>query len=463
MTMKRTQIPGNVLDLTDQTVFLGERATGATSLLQCAWMYGRIVDIDGLRRFHHHLQRGRLSRRVERSPLPFGRHRWVAPTDSSGIEIVATPRPRAGFDAWLDEQAAIPLDYEHGPGWHLAVLPFTEGGSGVSLVLSHGLADGVGLCQALADAARGRDDPISWPPAASRRLSRALYEDARQAARDTPAIGRALAAGARMARSARREARRAAKASTPGRAAKPTGGDGRLVVPAATVFVDMNEWDARAHSLGGTSNSLLVGVAAKLAERVGRVTAGERAVSMAIPVNTRADGDTRANAVTNIDVTVDPTRVTTDLRGVRADIKDALIRLREVPDERFALLPLIPLLPRWVVRRMVTVAAGGPATVCSSNIGDVHPAANRPDGTDADHFSMRSLYPGVTRATMHRAGGVLALLSGRLNGRVFISVLSYQPLHPSSNEHLRQSVSSALADFSLTGTTRRGYPAPAVR
>ncbi len=77
----------NVLDLFDQTVFVGERATGATNLLQCVWVYNRAIDIDGLRRFHHHLQHGRLSRRIERSPLPFGRHRWVSPSGQSELEI----------------------------------------------------------------------------------------------------------------------------------------------------------------------------------------------------------------------------------------------------------------------------------------------------------------------------------------------------------------------------------------
>ena len=98
----------NVLDLVDQTFFRVERATGITSLIQCVWMYDRAIDIDGLRRFHRHLQRGRLSRRIERSPLPFGRHRWVSPSDQSDLEIVATPRPREEFDAWLDEQANTP-------------------------------------------------------------------------------------------------------------------------------------------------------------------------------------------------------------------------------------------------------------------------------------------------------------------------------------------------------------------
>ena len=72
----------NVLDLVDQAVFDFEHATGATSRGQVVWIYNRAIDIDGLRRFHHHLQRGRLSRRIERSPLPFGRHRWVSSAPS---------------------------------------------------------------------------------------------------------------------------------------------------------------------------------------------------------------------------------------------------------------------------------------------------------------------------------------------------------------------------------------------
>lgn len=57
----------NVLDLVDQTIFRVRRAAGLTSLIQCAWTYDRPADIAGLRRFHRHLQHGRLSRRIERS------------------------------------------------------------------------------------------------------------------------------------------------------------------------------------------------------------------------------------------------------------------------------------------------------------------------------------------------------------------------------------------------------------
>ena len=334
------------------------------------------------------------------------------------------------------------------------MLPFTDGGAGVSLVVSHCLADGVGGCLAVVEAACGHDNTISWPAAGSRRRWRALREDARQTTRDIPGIGRAIVAAARLARHDRGSAGSAAPRRLPAAA------DERIILPMATIFVDADEWDARAHALGGTSNTLLAGLAARLAQRVGRVTA-DGSVALSMPVNERTDDDTRANAVTNVDVTVDPAPAPTDLREMRAAIKQALIRHREVPDERWALLPLVPLLPKRLFRRMVSVAAGGATSVVSSNLGAVNPATNRPDGTDADYFAMKSLYPGITKATMHRAGGVLALLSGRAHGQVFVSVLAYRP--GSSNDDLRQHLSNTLNDFSLIGTTGWRRPAPGRR
>ncbi|OBG36152.1 hypothetical protein [Mycobacterium sp. E3198] len=439
----------NVLDLFDQTLFRFEEATGVTSVGQCVWVYNRAIDLDGLRRFHRHLQRGRLARRIERSPLPFGRHRWVAPSDSSELEIVATPRPREEFDAWLREQAATPLHAEHGPGFHLAVLPFTDGGAGVSLVALHSLADGMAGCLAVVEAACGYDGAMDWPAAGSRRRWQALREDARQAVRDLPEIRRAAKAAVAAARSARR--------GGAAQAAPPAGGDGPVTIPTTTIFIDADEWDARAQALGGTSNALLAGLAARLAQRVGRVTA-DGAVTLAIPVSERTADDTRANAVANVDVTVDPAPAATDLRDIRAAIKRALVHRQDVSDERQALLPLVPLLPKRIAKRCVGVATGNATGVVSSNLGAAPAAVNRPDGTDADYVSVTSLYPGMTKATMDRTGGVLALLSARVHGRVFVSVQAYQPGRQNSEDVLLQALSGALADFALHATN--GWPAP---
>ena len=83
---------------------------------------------------------------------------------------------------------------------------------------------------------------------------------------------------------------------------------------------------------------------------------------------------------------------------------------------------------------MVGVATSSATSVVSSNFGVVNPAVYRPDGTDADHFVIKGSNPGVTKAIMHRIGGIMALLSGRSDGQVFVSVLAYQPGRTNSND-----------------------------
>src|SRR5262245_17825619 len=441
----------NVLDLVDQTFFRLGQAAGVG---QSVWVYNRPVEIDGLRRFHQHLQQGRLARRIERSPLRFGRHRWVSPRDQPELEI-ATPRPREEFDVWLLEQANTPLDAEHGPGWHLAVLPFTDGGAGVSFVITHCLTDGIGGCLALVEAACGYDHPINLPAAGARSPWRALREDARQTLRDIPAIRRALSSAVAAERSARRNGRGVGSAasafSTP--PAPIAGADELMTLPTAAFFLDADEWDVRAQSIGGTSNTLLAGLAARLAQRLGRVTA-DGSVALAIPVNERTADDTRANAVTMVDITVDPAPAVTSLREIRAATKHALIRHQEVPDERRTLLPLVPLLPERMIKRMIGVATGGAINVVvASNIGAAPPAASRPDGTDADYVALLARYPGLTKGMMQRLGGLMVVHSATVHRQVFVSVLAYQPGRLTSNDELQQHVSSALSDFSLTATT----------
>jgi hypothetical protein len=454
----------NVLDLVDYAFFRVERAVDITNLIQCVWVYDGGVDIDGLRRFHHQLQRGRLFRHIERSPLPFGRHRWVSPSAQPDLEIIERPWPREEFDVWLDEQASIRLDPEHGPGWHLAVLPFTDGGAGVSLVASHCLTDAVGLCEALAEAAGGYDNTISWPAAGSRSRWRALREDARQTVSDLPGMGRAVVAAAQFVRRHRGAGSAAAPPSQ--QPVLCTGADESVSPPTATIFVDADEWDARAQSLGGTSNTLFVALAARLAQQVGRV-ASDGTATMTMAVNHRTPDDTRANAITNVDFTVDPAPATTDLREIRAAIKQALIRSQVEPDERWTLLPLVPLVPERLGRRWAGAATNIATTVGSSNVGTVDPAVTRPDGTDADHFAMRSLSAGMTNGMMHQLGGLLSLLSGKANGRVFITIVAYQLNGPNSNSVLQQHISSVLREFSLTSTfawpvstTRRTVESP---
>ncbi len=223
-------------------------------------------------------------------------------------------------------------------------------------------------------------------------------------------------------------------------------------MPAATIFIDADEWDARADSLGGTSNALLAGLAARLAQKLGRVTA-DGAVTLTMPVNVRTERDNRANAVVSAHLLIDPEAALSDLGEIRAATKQALIRRQEVPDKQFHLLHIVPLVPERLVKRMVSLASGSDIRVDSSNVGPVNPDALRPDGTEADQFAIRIHALGATTVMMHRAGGLLTVFSGRAHRQVFVSVVAFQPGRPNSDDDLRQLLSSALRDFTLSATT----------
>ena len=191
--------------LVDQAFFAGHRAVGQKEVMQVVWLYEHAIDWDGLRRFHHNLGRGLLGRRIERSPLPFARYRWVLDPGPPDIDIGTVARPRAELSDWADERSQLVADPEWGPGWHLAILPLTDGSTAVSLVASHYVLDGIGLVVALVDALSGNTRDLGYLPPRSRTRLRAVIEDARRTARDAPGVARALAAAPKEVRFRRPE------------------------------------------------------------------------------------------------------------------------------------------------------------------------------------------------------------------------------------------------------------------
>jgi len=405
----------STLAFIDQASFLGLRALGRGPLIQFTWIYRRAVDVDGLERFRENLGRGLLGRRIERSALPFGRHRWIAWPGPDGIDIAEHSRTLDQVAQWTDEQAAIPIDPEYGPSWRLAVLPLVDGGAAVTLILSHTVADAVGAAIAVGDAVNGTAADLGYPPAHARTTGKAIVEDSRAIARCVPDIGRAVVAAARIARSGD-----LVKPSPPKKVPSGRGGSRSVTLPSVTAQVDLSHWDDCAKSLGGTSNSLLLGFVARLSRRLGWAPA-DGPVTLSMPVNERTPNDTRGNAITTVTVTVDPAGVTTDLRPLREQVKKLLSSLDQTRDGLLAPLPLVPLTPKSVARKLEqTVIRSG--VVGSSNLGELDPVVNRPDGSDADLFAVRT-FEHLTLADLQRSGGAfLPVLSGRVRGKLFLSV-----------------------------------------
>jgi hypothetical protein len=445
--------PDNRLACVDHGMFAQHHAIGRNLVIQCVWVYEHAIDFDGLRRFHHNLGYGLLGRRIERSPLPFARYRWVSDRGPSDIDIAECARPRAEVSDWADERSLVPIDPEWGPGWHLGVLPLTDGSTAVSLVHSHYLLDGLGLRIALDDAVLGNTRDLGYPPPRSRTRPRAVVQDARQTARDVPQVARALVAVAKQARKQAR--RRLDVARSP--ASRPValrGGDGddAIVVPTVTMHIDVDDWDARAKALGGTRNTLVAALAAKLGERLGRRRVGDGAVTLQLPMSDRVEGDTRANAMSFATVSVDPTRVTTDLRDARATIKQALRTLRETPDDSLQFLWLAPFTPKRAWKRMSDAMPADPdVPVFCSNLGDLGWVMCRLDGTASEFVMARVTNQHESRQWLERTGGQMILQIWLNRDTIRISVGAYQPGAENTKPALRELAARTLAEFDLTG------------
>jgi len=438
------------LSHTDQLLFLGQRATGQELVAQCVWVYERPVEIDKLRDFHRNFGHGLAGRLIERSPLPFGRHRWVAaPGPAAPLDFAEQPRPREELGDWADARAQLPIDPEVGPGWHMGVLSMTDGSTAVSLVISHCLIDGLGTLQTIADAVKGETVDFGYAAPGSRGRLQAVLAGLRQTARDLPQTAATLVRAGRLAIRRRHEVALSAKPR------RDFGPDGRsdVVAPAIACYVPLEEWDLRAAALGGNSHSLVAAFAAKLGELMGRRRSDDGTVLLHVPISDRAPGDTRGNAAYIVNAHLDPTDVTKDLSGARSAIRQALEAYRQEPDETLQLLPLTPFIPQRAVARGSQVVLNlTDLPVSCSNLGDIDPLVSRIDGTAAEYLILRGVDRRVSREFLENRNGLLTVLAGRVDDKMSISVIGYRPGGPNDKPQLRELVAKALAEFDLVGT-----------
>ncbi|WP_078292803.1 hypothetical protein [Mycobacterium sp. D16R24] len=439
---RTTTLPISHLDFVDQASFLGLRATELSTLGQMVWVYERDVDADRLRRFHASLGQGLFGRRIERSRVPFGRHRWVLDPACHPIDVELAPLPRAELQDWVHRHAQLPIDPEHGPSWRLGVTRFTDGATAVSLVVSHSIADGVGMCRAIADAVNDAAVPLGYETPRARKRLRSVREDLRRTRRDLPETARAFRKATKMLSARRQDIKHAGRPAAEVRIEQ---------IPAVTVYLDETHWDTHARGRGGTSNSLVSAFAAQLALKVGRLGPDGR-VTLSMPVNERTDGDYRANAMTSVMFAVDPADLTTDLRGIRSATKEVLSGLQDAPDEKWALLPLTPFIPKAAARRLADVALEyGDYPVGCSNVGPLDPDVNRPDGTHADYAYCRLAEQRVRPDKVLSTYGQLFVASGRVNERIFLAVVAYQPGVIETRADLTSLLTETLDDFGMHG------------
>lgn len=444
----------NRLALLDQAFYEGHRAVGQREVMQVGWLYERSVDIAGLEKFHANLAGGLLGRQIERSPLPFGRHRWVCDRRPPALDLATRPRPRAELCDWFDERTQLPIDPESGPGWRLSAVPLSDGATAVSLVLSHYVIDGIGGAVAVTEAVLGMSRDLGYPRPGTRSLPRALLQDVHETIREAPAVGRAFLAAVKEARRRQRDKDRSPASRRPDTG--HPGDDTRVTAPSVWIRLPLDHWNARAAELSGTGSTLAAALTARIDRCMGRDHGPARGVPILLTVNDRSTADdARAVAVSFTRAAVDPAGVTTGLAEARSAVRDALAHFKDHRDETADLIALTPFTPKRGWQQLIDYALTDPESpaLCSS-LGDTGPAAIRPDGTLCDAAFARGASQHLTRRWLERIGSQLHVYYGTAAeiNQVGIYVCAYHPGSVTSRALLRELAAKAIADFGLTAT-----------
>ncbi|MCB0935949.1 MAG: hypothetical protein KDB55_08065 [Mycobacterium sp.] len=445
-----SNLPDNTLSYVDQAQFAGLRALGRWPVLHYIWIYENDFDLDGLRRFHRNLQHTLLGRLIERSPLPFGRHRWVTYDGPADIEIAVSERRREEVWDWVDERSFLPIDPELGPPWRLGVQPLVGGGAAVALAFSHVTGDAVAGAMSIVAAVDGAQHQLGFPPPGSRSLGQALREDLAVTARSVRDISTAASASSSLVREEQIDL--TTTSARAGSRMRRSAHRRPVVMPRVFGCIDAKEWDTRARALGGTPNVLLAGFATRVGYRLGRVGGDGRAMVW-IPVSHRTEGDTRANPLSSIFVYCNPDEVTQDLVGLRAAVKQALIDLGDPGDTASAgAEALTPFIPKFVLRRLSNSQFKLGKPIGCSNVGALPEAANRPDGSEADFFGIRGGEAELTESILEMMGGHNLVSAATLRGKVWFSVASWEVGRANTKAELIEVVGAALDDFGLAAT-----------
>lgn len=436
----------------DHLAFELFRSTGRSQLMQCLWLYDREIDESALARTYDRLVALAFNRLIEASPLPLARPRWVRPAGPpEAIETGAELLPRSHLLAWANRHARRTIDPVAGPAWRVAAQRFDDGTSAVSIVGSHLLLDGIGALRAIEAAATAVDIPNHYLPKGGRSPLAGVMSDMGQILTDAP---RTLSALARMAGAGlcKRPAR-----ARPGKGdsvATEHAPEAPVELAAVAASIAVSDWDACARRLGGHPNTLLPGVVATLAMRLGRRRASDGAVSLVVPVDRRRGlDDDRALAIAFRSLSVAPEPLAQNLRPLSAPLKALLRGVKDNETDALApLLPAIAWMPRTIatalVNRLFTYDEDRP--VSCSNLGTLPDGLARIDGTPCQRILARAVDVNVTRRDLARSQGHLVIVASRYGQTVTLCIEACQLApSPTTTAELREATARTLADFAL--------------
>lgn len=258
------------LNVVDDIFLRTHRGFGLPIVLQGIWRSTDRVDHVDFAAVHANLALGRLGRRIAVPRIPGARRRWTPSSDTLPLTFAPQPLPEAAVLDWADAQGDVDLDPEFGPGWRMSVAHIDTGGTVMSVVCSHALADAAGLISAAGAAFEG-----SAPRPDTSRTTSDLVDAFLLATRVSTASIRAVV-GLVFDRAARRELDEFARSSRTVRTHE---------VQCSTAVFDL---DAK------LSNSEFISLVAQIAAELGEADP----ITVNIPFRSKVEGANRIGMAT---------------------------------------------------------------------------------------------------------------------------------------------------------------------
>ncbi|PTR30534.1 hypothetical protein C8K36_102385 [Rhodococcus sp. OK519] len=413
--------------MVDEIFLRRHHGYGMPIVMQGLWRTVETVDAGVLQSVHEALSRGALGRRVVRPRVPGARPRWEASTETHPLRYDTDPVD--DVVAWADAQTDVDVDPEYGPAWALSAAPTPDGGTVISLICSHVVADARGLVSAVDVALTGK------PPApAPLRTS-----DAADAARTVGTVlirGVTASLGLVFSAARRRELREFRDANP-----KPQPEQTHIATGTATAILDVDAaaWDAAAQAGGGTANGLFLALVTAIADAAGV----PMPLHISVPVDTR-DSDTVDNAMVITEVVTTPEDSLADIRQLSRAAFDRppMGAPSGFPEETAQILP-------DRIANHLTSGAGERDALCS-NIGRLPDALASLGPYRTTGVATRAVHPGLT---VDRAAATTTRLSGYLcsyDDTYTLSLVGVDPEYFGDGAGLRDNAVTQLGKWGLS-------------
>jgi hypothetical protein len=413
---------------------------GTPISMQGLWRFDTVISADDLELPYLALTTGPLTRHVKHSRIWPARSYFVRGAALAPIHSEPDPLPAGGITRWADDRGETALNVDAGPVWELSVARLDDGGSVVSLLCSHVVAD----AGSLVVAAGWASDSVASESAGSEipTVGDDLQDAVAQLRAVGAGVGRSLWRGIRDARH-RAELFAAAQPSAP----LPVKLEGPPTwrEPTAIFSLDSATWCEVAEAHGGTSNTLFTALIAQLVLQI----RGSGPVELSMPM---ALGGDAANSLSAAAISVCTIDECHDLPGLRMKARKAFQAAGTgegmgppagMPEE------LLQIVGHRVAHKLVPDP--GSRDGLASNLGELDGMLTMLAGHRGRCIAARSVHPGLTVLDCSRTRSSVTGWAATAAGRLTICIAIPDPAVAHS-EDLRQSINKALDHWDLCPT-----------